>query len=48
MRVQAFDGYEALKPTGAEYPPQKDGGHAARSKFGDELVAIEPLLTPSV
>jgi uncharacterized protein with PIN domain len=48
VRVQAFDGNEALKPAGAQYPSQKDGGHTARSEFGDELVPIEPLLTPSV
>jgi hypothetical protein len=48
MGVEAFDGNEALKAAGAKYPSQKDGRHPARSKFGNELVPVEPLLTPSV
>ena len=46
--VQPLDRDEALKAAGAEYPSQKDGRHPARSKFGDELVPIEPLLSPPV
>ena len=46
--METLDSNEALETAGAEYPSQKDGSHPARSEFGDELVPIEPLLTPSV
>ena len=48
VRVQSFDRDETLEAADAEDTSQKHSGHATGREFGDQLVAIEPLLTPSI